>query len=60
MNLFEFEFYDESKKDEARAHITAFNLYEALNYFYSHFPGVEPDRVISLGEVITGVKEKSE
>lgn len=60
MKLFEFEFYDESEKDEARAHVTAATLYEALSFFYSHFPSIEPDRIVSLGEVITGVKEKSE
>lgn len=60
MNLFEFEFYEDTENPDSRAHVAAFNLYEALNYFYSHFPGVEPDRVISLGVVITGLKEKSE
>lgn len=60
MKLFEFEFYDESEKDEARAHVVAENLTEALPLFYSYFPGIEPDRVNALGEVIINLKEKSE
>ena len=59
MNLFEFEFYDESELDESRAHVVATNLYEALTFFYSHFPGIEPDRVNALGIVITALKEPS-
>lgn len=60
MKLFEFEFYDESSEDESRAHVTASNLYDALTYFYSHFPSIEPDRIVALGEVITDVKGVTE
>lgn len=59
MNLFEFEFSD-ADGEESRAHVVASTLYEALTYFYSHFPSIEPERVSALGPVITSCKEKSE
>lgn len=58
-NLFEFEFSD-SSGEESRAHVVASTLYEALTYFYSHFPDTEPDRVSALGSVILSLKGPSE